>query len=93
MKFFTRDLYERSQSDDDLGASEAEWESALENYERHLQAIEGERTLYTQEIVFGNGWLLRLRFCDVRVTRAVTVFPIECGAIVPKLGLPIAQSA
>jgi len=161
MRFFTRELFERRQSEDDavLDASEEEWESALEAYDRHLQAIaghlpahvrqfqqlllhdalvlsigrqasrlimilrqdipprdlvivcydlEGEpslqkfsrnagdwsrpthfnfdefdvidqngQTLYLQEIVFGNGWLMRLRFRDVNVTRAAPVYPIE----------------
>jgi hypothetical protein len=41
MKFFTRELYERCQSDDDavLDAAEEEWESALQVYEQHLEAI------------------------------------------------------
>jgi hypothetical protein len=177
MKFFTRELYERCQSDDDavLDAAEEEWESALEHCEQHLQAIgaqlpahlrqfqelllhdavvqsiarEGDRlflilrtdipphdlvilcydlerepvlepfarcprdwgpstdfncdefdviheegrALYTQDIVFGNGWLLRLCFRDVRVTRAASLFPVEAGAAIPNLCPPIAQSA
>jgi hypothetical protein len=42
VKFFTRELYERSQSKDDaiLDASAEEWEAALQRYEQHLQAIE-----------------------------------------------------
>ncbi len=173
MKFFTRELYERTQSEDEaiLDASEEEWESALRAYEKHLQGIEPElpvhirefqelllhdavvqsigrednrlililrkdipprdlvilsydlesepvletfarhprdwaRTtdfnfdefdvirnsggsLYTQEIVFGNGWLLRLRFRDVRLTRAAPLFPIEGGAAIPNLSPPL----
>src|SRR5438132_1227412 len=41
MRFFTKDLYERSQSDEDAVASAAEdeWEAALQRYEEHVQAI------------------------------------------------------
>jgi hypothetical protein len=172
MKFFTRELYEKSQSTDDavLDAAEDEWEAALRRYEQHLQAIEpslpahlrafnhlllhdamlqsiarqgdrlllilhkdipprdlvilnyeldGEpvwepfvlqpggwsgmtefnfdefdvvqeagRTLYTQEIVFGNGWLLRLRFRDVQVTMAQPIYPAPVGGSVPAFALP-----
>jgi hypothetical protein len=41
--------------------------------------IEGGRALYCQSIVFGNGWLMRLRFWDVRVTLAHPVFPAQAG--------------
>jgi hypothetical protein len=177
MKFFTKKLFERRQSEDDvvLEASEGDWECALEAYDRHLQALagrlpapirqfqelllhdalvlsigrqgnrlimilrqdipprdliivsydlEGEpalekfapnardwsrptdfnfdefdvidqngRTLYLQEIVFGNGWLLRLLFRDMNVTRAAPVYPIEQGAAMPNLCPAMAQSA
>jgi hypothetical protein len=173
MKFFTRELYARTQSEDEaiVDASEEEWESALQAYEQHLQALvpdlpghvrgfqelllhdavvqsigrednrlililrkdipprdlvilsydlesepvlepfarhprdwgrttdfnfdefdvvhEAGGTLYTQEIVFGNGWLLRLRFRDVRLTRAAPLFPIEGGAAIPNLSPPL----
>lgn len=36
---------------------------------------EGGRTSYTQSIVFGNGWLMRLRFRDVHVTLAQPLYP------------------
>jgi hypothetical protein len=174
MRFFTRELYERCQSDDDavLDAAEEAWESALQGYQQHLQAIEPQlpahlcefqelllhdavvqsiarerdrlililrkdipprdlviisyelesepvlepfarcprdwrstdfnfdefdvlqeagRTLYMQDIVFGNGWLLRLRFRDVHVTRAAPVFPVEAGVTIPNLCLPMIQ--
>jgi hypothetical protein len=177
MRFFTRELFERRQSEDDvvLEASEEEWECALDAYDRHLQAmagrlpahirqfqelllhdalvlsigrqgnrlimilrqhipprdlviasydLEGEpvlekfsrnardwsrqtdfnfdefdvidqngQTLYLQEIVFSNGWLLRLRIRDLSVTRAAPVYPIEHGAAVPNLSPAMAQSA
>ena len=177
MRFFTRELFERRQSEDDvvLEASEEEWECALDAYDRHLQAmaerlpahirqfqelllhdalvlsmgrqgnrlimilrqdipprdlvivsydLEGEpvlekfsrkvrdwsrptdfnfdeldiidqngQTLYLQEIVFGNGWLLRLPFRVVNVTRAAPVYPIEHGAAMPNLCPAMAQPA
>jgi hypothetical protein len=177
MKFFTRDLFERTQSADEtiLDTAEAEWEAALQSYEEHLQALvpalpahlrafqelllhdalvqsigrqgnqfliilrkdipprdlvilnyelegepvlepfarhprdwsrptafnfdefdilhEGGRTLYVQEIVFGNGWLLRLRFRDLRLTRAAPVYPLEHGTAIPDLCPPVVQCA
>jgi hypothetical protein len=44
---------------------------------------EAGRALYTQEIVFGNGWLLRLRFRDVQVTEAQPIYPAPSGAALP----------
>ncbi len=35
----------------------------------------GEGKLYTQSIVFANGWMMRLRFRDVRVTRSAVDVP------------------
>jgi hypothetical protein len=158
MKYFTRDLYRRCQSDDEsvLDAACREWEQANERYDQHVQAIEarmsphlreftalllhdarvqaiGQRDgrllvvlhkdipprdlvvldyqleaepvlepftdaprdwsgqtdfqfdeldvasddplVYSQAIVFGNGWLMRLLFRDVRVTLAEPVYP------------------
>jgi hypothetical protein len=40
---------------------------------------EGGRPVYRQEIVFGNGWSLRLRFRDVHVTLAQPVVPAADG--------------
>jgi hypothetical protein len=155
MRFYTRELYQRGQSEDTatLNAAEEEWERVNEAYEQHLRAIEplmppsvremnaillhdaevrsisrqGKRLLmvllkdipprdlvlldyglaaepvlepftpapgdwsrptdflydeldvvegaggpiFTQGIIFGNGWLLRLRFRDARVPGAV----------------------
>jgi hypothetical protein len=154
MRFFTRELYERSQSavDEVVDAAEEEWEIANERYDEHLRAIgadlpahvrafnelllhaavvgmiareatrlvvvlrkdipprdlviltydlvddpvlepfarepgdwlgparvnfgefdathESGAPVYTQEIVFDNDWLLRLRFRDVRAALA-----------------------
>jgi hypothetical protein len=41
MKFYTRDLYRRCQSEDDavLNVACEEWEQANEAYERHIQAL------------------------------------------------------
>lgn len=36
---------------------------------------EGEIKFYSQSIVFGNGWLMRLCFRDVRLTVAQSVYP------------------
>jgi hypothetical protein len=177
MRFFTRDLYEETQSNDEaiLDKAEEKWENALQGYHDHLQGLEptlpahireiqglllhdalvqsigrqgdrlililrkdvsprdlviltyelssepvlepfarkprdwtrptdfnfdefdvfrdGDSILYSQEIVFGNGWLLHLRFRDVRATRAAPVFPVEAGASLPNLCPPVAKSA
>ena len=176
MRFFTKELFDRNQSEDDAvqEAAEDEWERALEAYDRHLQTLaghipshvrqfqelllhdalvqsigrqgkclimvlrqdipprdlvivsyelEGEPALekfsrdardwsrptdfnfdefdvidqngplYLQEIVFGNGWLLRLKFRNVNVTRAAPVYPIEHGAAMPNLCPTMAQPA
>lgn len=36
---------------------------------------EGEAKIYNQSIVFSNGWLIRLRYRDVRMTVAQTMYP------------------
>ncbi len=36
---------------------------------------QSERVRFTQSIVFGNGWLMRLPFRDVKVTLASPVVP------------------
>jgi hypothetical protein len=63
------------------------------NFDEFDVLHEDGQTVYTQEIVFGNGWLLRLRFRNLQVTRAAAVFPLEVGASIPNLSPPIAQSA
>jgi len=51
----------------------------------------GEGKLYSQSIVFGNGWLMRLRFRDVRLTVAESMYPAAVSGSLPTLALP--QSA
>jgi len=166
VRFFTRDLYRRTRSDDDdvLDVASEEWERANEAYRTHLSAIdplmtpgvremaglllhdaevrplakeggrlhlalhkdvpprdlvlldydlvgepsveaftdaprrwegpsdfqldeldaeaEGGGVVFTQAIVLGSGWLLRLRFRDVKVTLAQ---PLAAPAGVPAL--------
>lgn len=52
---------------------------------------EGVGKIYSQSIVFGNGWLMRLRFRDVRVTVAHSVYPTAVSGSLPTFILP--QSA
>jgi hypothetical protein len=52
---------------------------------------EGEGKLYSQSIVFGNGWLLRLHFRDVRMTVAQSMYPAAVSGSLPAFALP--QSA
>lgn len=49
---------------------------------------EGENKLYLQAIVFANGWLMRLRFRDVRVTVAQPMYPAPVGSLSPALASP-----
>jgi hypothetical protein len=51
----------------------------------------GEGKLYTQSIVFANGWLLRLRFREVRVTVAQSMYPVATSGSSPAFAVP--QSA
>ena len=172
MKYFTRDLYRRCHSSDEVVLDSAceEWEQANEAYERHLAALEpefplhlrefaalllhgakvqsiarkddrlilvlhkdirprdlvilcyelaeepiiepfadapadwskvttfqfdeldvvqeGKGKIYIQSIVFGNGWLMRLRFRDVRMTVAQSMFPAYSRGAVPVIALP-----
>jgi hypothetical protein len=44
------------------------------NFDEFDVTQEGDHTLYTQEIVFGNGWLLRLHFRDVQFTLASPLY-------------------
>ena len=49
---------------------------------------EAGRPLYTESIVFGNGWLMRLRFRDVRVSLAQPMYPVVKGAASAALMFP-----
>lgn len=55
--------------------------------------IEGkeEGKVYNQAIVFANGWLIRLRFRDVKATEAHSVYPAALNGSLPTSALP--QSA
>ena len=71
-----------------------DWSRAMAfNFDEFDVLPEGGRALYMQVIVFGNGWLLRLRFRDVRFTRAAAVYPLEAGAAILNLSPSLAQSA
>jgi hypothetical protein len=50
------------------------------------------RSLYSQSILFGNGWEIRLRFSDVRVSVASPVYPLPDTVLVP-VACAIARSA
>lgn len=54
---------------------------------------EGERTIYTQSIVFSNGWELQLRFRDVRVTLGEPWSPTNGTAPAPLAAPSISQTA
>jgi hypothetical protein len=51
----------------------------------------GDNKIYRQSIVFGNGWLMRLRFRDVQVTVAKSIYPPAVNGPLPTFALP--QSA
>ena len=78
----------------EFSRSASDWSRPTDFNFDELDVIdENGQTLYLQEIVFGNGWLLRLQFRDVNVTRAAPVYPIERGAAMPNLCPAIPQSA
>lgn len=52
---------------------------------------EAEGKIYSQSIVFANGWLMRLRFRDVRVTVARSMYPAAMSGSLPTFIVP--QSA
>ncbi len=54
---------------------------------------DGEITLYTESIVFGNGWVLHLHFRDVRATLAAPVYPLPGAGTSLNLCPPVAQPA
>ncbi len=47
-----------------------------------------EGKIYSQSIVFANGWLMRLRFRDVRTTVAQSVYPAAVSGALPAIALP-----
>jgi hypothetical protein len=48
---------------------------------------EGGRPVYSQCIVFGNGWLLRVRFWDLRLTVAQPIYPTSAAGVPPGVAL------
>ncbi|HTU17710.1 MAG TPA: DUF4085 family protein [Gemmataceae bacterium] len=52
---------------------------------------DGKSHLYSQSIVFGNGWLMRLRFRDMHMTVAQSMYPAAVGGSLPAFVVP--QSA
>jgi hypothetical protein len=62
------------------------------NFDEFDVVNEGDRPLYTQEIVFGNGWLLRLRFRDVQVTLAHPLY-LAAQPSPALVGAPFAPSS
>jgi hypothetical protein len=56
--------------------SPRDWSRQTDFQFDELDVVEGsDPPAYQQEIVFGNGWLLRLRFRDVQVTLAQALAP------------------
>jgi len=57
--------------------SPKDWQRATDfQFDELDVAGEGSRTVFTQSIIFGNGWLLHLRFRDVKIILACPVTPI-----------------
>ncbi len=54
---------------------------------------QGDRNLYAQSIVFGNGWEMALRFSDVQVTLADPVYPLPDTMLIPTPTSGAAKSA
>jgi hypothetical protein len=48
---------------------------------------DGEGKLFSQSIVFGNGWLMRLCFRDIRVMVARSVYPASVSGSLPAFAL------
>ena len=52
-----------------------DWSGSTDvNFDEFDLIEDGERLLYTESIVFGNGWVMHLCFRDVRVTLADPLF-------------------
>jgi hypothetical protein len=60
-----------------------EWGRPTDFQFDELDAGEGERMVFLQSIVFGNGWLLRLHFRDAKVTLASPIVPGPQGHALP----------
>lgn len=54
---------------------------------------EGARTVYTQSILFSNGWEIQLRFHDVQVVLAEPMFPLNGTMLVPVPTSGVSQTA
>lgn len=54
---------------------------------------EGDRKQYTQSILFSNGWEMRLRFRDIRVTRAEPLYPVPSMPFSPTSTGAVGRSA
>jgi hypothetical protein len=50
---------------------------------------DGDQHQYTQSILFGNGWEMRLCFRDVRVTLAEPIYPVPSGEVAGRLPQPL----
>ena len=53
----------------------------------------GDEQHYTQSILFGNGWEVRLRFRDVRVTLAEPLYPSRDTPVLAPPGGMVARTA
>jgi hypothetical protein len=59
-----------------------------------FEVQEGSGTVYSQSILFGNGWEMTLYFSDVRVIQAEPLYPFpETMLIVPSSSLNLPKSA
>jgi hypothetical protein len=75
-----------------FGDAPADWSRPTTFQFDELDVVrDGEGKLYSQSIVFGNGWLMRLRFRDVRVTVAQSMYPAPAGRGLPMFA--VSQSA
>ncbi len=61
-------------------------------YDEFELASENGGQVYYQDILFGNGWEMRLHFSDVRVSIASPVYPVPGTVLVP-VASAIAKSA
>jgi hypothetical protein len=52
-------------------------------YDEFELISENDRKIYSQDILFGNGWEMRLRFRDVQVSTASPVYPLSNAVLVP----------